>query len=987
MYIALYDRQLNHITNVKNVTCDITKRTFDLDSASFEGLVDLGENVKHAFIYTLNEDKGKMIYSGYAKRIIQEGRLVSFKNEDFKSIFDTELILDYVSVLDYPKTLKDIFTHVTNALITQNSEANNIIQIDFVIPNALDDVLWIANYDMQYLIINAKSFLKTYLAYYGYYINSYFDVASKKIKIEYKKNDTIVSIKLDDFIYTSTTTDISINKTTASLKYDNVNVREKMWVASTQEYYEGQATTNRIQVEQNEDYPNIDPNNYDFGFAVLVLWFRAGFPTIPLYYQNDVKAIVRPPDLPIRHYYLGNDNQIYESVIPIGKLILPIKAKVFEDAFFQTAQFNAVSELVNSRYNENIIITNKQVPIDLSELELYTKINVYDKNENMVQMPISEIQITGSDTKIKLGFKKTLFTEIIKTDVEPIKSKTTGIGEAGLTEGAVHSIIDNEVPLMIEAATENISASKITSDTLNVDRIPNLALSKITGLEDELNKRYNSENIRTKNTVLAAPSNANGSATFRYLVESDIPSGISFFHSQRDFANGTIITTSINYGNFQGDPFLLEIKGNSYFSGPPFDIKIQGYIYDNTIINISGISNGCNITGMVALNVDGKLTFWFPRQNYWQGFAVFCSSVNSYSTYKEGNKVLSITDGVKPAGTKEVEISSKITQNASQSVVDYKINQNKHNTALTGDTTIHNLYVTGNLTTESAKDVFIGDRIITLQSELEATAPPIYNAGFEINRGLYQKAFVVWDEENDNWLFRSGKGNGTDYTLLNVPNVDGTLATQAHVSSQVSSGINALSQSIANSYVPITRQINGYTLGSNINLPKLFSSTDYRNINTIPNDYNGFLDIKGLKQNSIIGITGEGTYSGVLGMRGWSDSSGGNAHEFALTGNGNIKHRHGETMGWSGWRTLAFVEDVNSALNLKANLDSPILVNPSRSADIDIKTHIPNKTLATTKYVSDFNGGKREYHVTAIEYAGLGADRDTNGIYYIRGTI
>ena len=25
---------------------------------------------------------------------------------------------------------------------------------------------------------------------------------------------------------------------------------------------------------------------------------------------------------------------------------------------------------------------------------------------------------------------------------------------------------------------------------------------------------------------------------------------------------------------------------------------------------------------MVALNVDGRLCFWFPRQSYWQGFNV-----------------------------------------------------------------------------------------------------------------------------------------------------------------------------------------------------------------------------------------------------------------------------------------------------------------------------------------------------------------------------
>lgn len=79
----------------------------------------------------------------------------------------------------------------------------------------------------------------------------------------------------------------------------------------------------------------------------------------------------------------------------------------------------------------------------------------------------------------------------------------------------------------------------------------------------------------------------------------------------------------------------------------------------------------------------------------------------------------------------------------------------------------------------------------------------------------------------------------------------------------------------------------------------LKSHTDNRSVVTVPNDYNSKFEIKGLKTNSVIGITGGGTYSALLGIRGWTDSSGGNSHELAFDGNGEIFHRHGATTTWN----------------------------------------------------------------------------------------
>jgi hypothetical protein len=132
-----------------------------------------------------------------------------------------------------------------------------------------------------------------------------------------------------------------------------------------------------------------------------------------------------------------------------------------------------------------------------------------------------------------------------------------------------------------------------------------------------------------------------------------------WYHSDRDFPNGTLITTSINYAVSSGDPFVLEIRGNSYGSIIPLDIQYQGYIYTDTIINHGGISNGTNISGLVAINNGGFLCFWFPSQGYWNGY-----NVKVYSAYatRAVNRVTSITGVAKPTTAKEVALSDNIRQ-------------------------------------------------------------------------------------------------------------------------------------------------------------------------------------------------------------------------------------------------------------------------------------------------------------------------------------
>ena len=130
-----------------------------------------------------------------------------------------------------------------------------------------------------------------------------------------------------------------------------------------------------------------------------------------------------------------------------------------------------------------------------------------------------------------------------------------------------------------------------------------------------------------------------------------------WFHSHRDFASGTLVTTSINYANSSGDPWVLEITGNSYSTSESFDLKAHGYIYADTIINIGGQINGYDMPGIIALNIGGNLCFWWPRYGYWQGFNV--RVYRAHSAANE-NRVVSVTNSADPGGTKRVTISDKL---------------------------------------------------------------------------------------------------------------------------------------------------------------------------------------------------------------------------------------------------------------------------------------------------------------------------------------
>lgn len=123
-------------------------------------------------------------------------------------------------------------------------------------------------------------------------------------------------------------------------------------------------------------------------------------------------------------------------------------------------------------------------------------------------------------------------------------------------------------------------------------------------------------------------------------------------HSGSDFPNGTLVTTDINASEWAGASFVMEVSGKSYSSQSPFKLIMQGYLYADTIINVSAMSYGSYFPAPVkVMNLNGNLAFWWPRGSYWNSFEVHVRDAGGSGW----NRVTGIDNSVDPEeATKKV---------------------------------------------------------------------------------------------------------------------------------------------------------------------------------------------------------------------------------------------------------------------------------------------------------------------------------------------
>jgi hypothetical protein len=132
------------------------------------------------------------------------------------------------------------------------------------------------------------------------------------------------------------------------------------------------------------------------------------------------------------------------------------------------------------------------------------------------------------------------------------------------------------------------------------------------------------------------------------------------FQSPSDFVDGTLVTTDIPATGWAGDSFVIEITGKSYDqNNPPFKVVAQGYLYNDTIINYSGISYAGNFASYIKVFQDGGvLKFWWPRISYWNSFNVNVMSMDGQTNGTiTRNRVTAIGNSTEPTGTKKQQIN------------------------------------------------------------------------------------------------------------------------------------------------------------------------------------------------------------------------------------------------------------------------------------------------------------------------------------------
>ncbi|MBD5086700.1 MAG: hypothetical protein HDT32_05050 [Clostridiales bacterium] len=373
MYIEIYDENKRHISNVDNISYDLTKRVYDPNAFNAVGIS--ADDVNKAKIAVMVTDVGEYEYACLVDNITPDGNKRTIKGLDFKTLWQTEILLDFTPDGSWDGRLSVIFNRVKSAVFDSVDSTVCKIPVEVIIPtDDTDTTEMLGSYQGQYINTDAYKFLKCYLKFYEYNIESRYDVVAGKIIFEFVKTTEIIDVNLSDFIYDLTTSSSTTNKAVATVKYD---------VAT----------------------PETDGDGN-------VVYNADGTP----------KRKPRPTTIATKYYYLNHNNDIVQADArgEIEGRIYPVKTKWFEKEYLSEAQFDAVYELANSRFVDNIIIDNNLTidPIDFAIYPLYTKIQLYYDGKLYKTLPISEKIITlnasGKNTQIKLGFKKILLTELLK---------------------------------------------------------------------------------------------------------------------------------------------------------------------------------------------------------------------------------------------------------------------------------------------------------------------------------------------------------------------------------------------------------------------------------------------------------------------------------------------------------------------------------------------------------------------------------------------
>ncbi len=219
MYLALYDENQNHITNIDNVTYELTRRVYDPDTFTADG--ESAVQINNAKIAVLCDDAGNYVYSAFVDYVTPENNTRTVKGLDFKTIFNTDILIDYTSPGAFDGRLSKIFTKAAKLVTDDPDRFMQTIPLVLNIPD--DETDTILNYGTrqgEYIVSDAYEYLKCYLKFYEYNVEARYSEAAGQIIIDFVKHNESVDIALVDFIYELQTNSDTVNKAVATIAYD-----------------------------------------------------------------------------------------------------------------------------------------------------------------------------------------------------------------------------------------------------------------------------------------------------------------------------------------------------------------------------------------------------------------------------------------------------------------------------------------------------------------------------------------------------------------------------------------------------------------------------------------------------------------------------------------------------------------------------------------------------------------------------------------------
>lgn len=181
-------------------------------------------------------------------------------------------------------------------------------------------------------------------------------------------------------------------------------------------------------------------------------------------------------------------------------------------------------------------------------------------------------------------------------------------------------------------------------------------------------------------------------------------------------------------------------------------------------------------------------------------------------------------------------------------------------------------------------------------------------AGNKINEDANHR--LVTDTEKQTW---NGKANANHtHTKSQISDFPESLKNPYNFVIQLNGGITEGSNMFTyNGSVSKAFNITASSIGAatSEHTHNILTCTDTRNAETKPDDYKSKMTFVGLKQNSTIGKPSSDIFSYVLGLRGWSDNTGGGSHELAFNNIGIFRRvekidNSTNTSSWGSWLPL-----------------------------------------------------------------------------------